>query len=344
MTTGEWTRRYGAGIAISASSDVLVQGCRARRRQNGLILDRVTLSRILDNDFSFLSGWGIALWRSSHNTICRNRVDFCIRGYSHGVYNRGQDSAGLLLFEQCNRNVIAHNSATHGGDGLFGFGGEETLGTAAAMPDGFDHQRKGNNDNIIAFNDFSHAAAHGLEMTFSFGNRIFENRFTGNAICGIWAGYSQDTVIMANRFEGNGDAGYGLERGGVNIEHGARERDPRQRVRGRRVRRASLDRRGRGASRHAVGAGQLSGLGRQHHHRQPRARRTVGIHLRDTGLTAVLDNRMHDVERSFEVTPGADPVLLLTPPDAPELPAVACPGVERDPTSGTRPAADEKRS
>ena len=55
------------------------------------------------------------------NVIARNACDYCIRGYSHGVYNRGQDSAGILMFEQCSRNVIADNSVTHGGDGIFGF-------------------------------------------------------------------------------------------------------------------------------------------------------------------------------------------------------------------------------
>ena len=36
---------------------------RVRRWQNGIILDRVTGSRVFDNDCSFLSGWGIAMWR-----------------------------------------------------------------------------------------------------------------------------------------------------------------------------------------------------------------------------------------------------------------------------------------
>ena len=41
-----------------------------------------------DNDFSFNSGWGIALYRTNHSEISHNRCDFCVRGYSHGVYNR----------------------------------------------------------------------------------------------------------------------------------------------------------------------------------------------------------------------------------------------------------------
>jgi parallel beta-helix repeat protein len=216
---GEWLANYGAGIYVERSEGVVVRRCRARAGQNGLVLDRCGEAQVYDNDFSFLSGWGIALWRSSDNVIARNACDFCIRGYVHGVYNRGQDSAGILLFEQCSRNVIAENSATHCGDGFFAFAGQEALGGVPA-PAGFEHAGKGNNDNRIERNDFSYAAAHGLELTFSSGNEIRFNRLVGNSICGIWAGYSQKTLVYCNEIAENGASGYGLERGGINIEHG----------------------------------------------------------------------------------------------------------------------------
>jgi hypothetical protein len=220
----EWATKYGAGILVERSDDIIVSGCRARRTQNGLILDRVNDSRIFDNDFSFLSGWGIAMWRSCRNTVCRNQTDFCIRGYSHGVYNRGQDSAGILMFEQCQENVIALNSATHCGDGFFGFSGSEALGEIPPLTEDFDYKYAGNRRNILFQNDFSYAAAHGIEMTFSVGNKFIRNRLRENAICGIWAGYSKALIIDSNRFRGNGDQGYGLEQGGINIEHGTENR------------------------------------------------------------------------------------------------------------------------
>jgi parallel beta-helix repeat protein len=215
----QWLTNYGAAIYIEQSARVTVHDSKVWQGQNALCLDRVTDSRIYDNDFSFNSGWGIALWRSSRNTISRNAVDFCVRGYSHGVYNRGQDSAGIFAFEQNNENVIAENSVTHGGDGFFGFAGREALGEMGEHPLGW-YKRRGNSDNLLVGNDFSDAAAHGIENTFSFGNKYLENRIVGNAICGVWIGYSRDSLVAGNIIENNGERGYGLERGGVNIDHG----------------------------------------------------------------------------------------------------------------------------
>jgi parallel beta-helix repeat protein len=219
----QWLRNYGAAMYVEDSNGITVRNCKVRHGQNALCLDRVNDSKVYDNDFSFNSGWGIAMWRSSRNAITRNASDFCVRGYSHGVYNRGQDSAGILMFEQNNDNLIAENSATHGGDGLFGFAGKEALGMTDEHPPDW-YRRRGNNRNLLIGNDFSYAPAHGIEMTFSFDNVFFGNRLVENAICGIWGGYSHDTLIARNHIDGNGEMPYGLERGGVNIEHGRNNR------------------------------------------------------------------------------------------------------------------------
>jgi hypothetical protein len=218
----EWMTQYGGAIVVERSDNVTVRAVTVRRGQNGIILDRVKNSRIFDNDCSFLSGWGLAMWRSSDNVISRNAFDFCIRGHSEGIYNRGQDSAGILCFEQCSRNFFVENSATHGGDGFFGFAGKEAIGEKAPPSPDFDHAKAGCNHNEFRGNDFSYAAAHGLELTFSSHNVIRAGTFTENAICGIWGGYSNDFVIVDNHFEGNGGMAYGLENGAINIEHGAR--------------------------------------------------------------------------------------------------------------------------
>lgn len=219
----EWITQWGGAVYIRESDGITVRDVTVREGQNGILINRVNDSKLYDNDASFLSGWGLGMFRSSRNTITRNALDFCVRGHVEGVYNRGQDSAGILCFEQCSNNVFAENSVTHGGDGFFAFAGLEALNGEGA-PEGYDHTRKGCNDNLFIDNDFSYAPAHGLELTFSFGNKVLRNRFVENAICGIWGGYSQDFLIAKNRFEGNGGMAYGLERGGVNIEHGSGNR------------------------------------------------------------------------------------------------------------------------
>ncbi len=198
---GQWLR-YGAGIYVERSRKVTVVKCRARRGQNGLCLVRVDDSAVLDNDFSFLSGWGLAMWRSSRNDVSNNKLDWCMRGYSHGVYSRGQDSAGILVYEQCHENVFAYNSATHGGDGFFLYAGNETLERTGTG---------GCNGNIVFRNDFSHAAANGIECTFSKGNVFVENRLD-ECDHGVWAGYSYETTIARNTIR---DCNHG-----VSIEHG----------------------------------------------------------------------------------------------------------------------------
>jgi len=218
---GEWRTNYGGAVVVERSSGCTLRGVRVRTGQNGIILDRVTDSRLFANDCSFLSGWGLAMWRSSGNRVQRNAFDFCIRGHSEGVYNRGQDSAGILMFEQCSDNIIGENSACWSGDGVFAFAGKEALGEVPAVGP-IEYGEAGCNNNTFVGNDLSFASAHGLELTFSTGNTIAGNTFEKNGICGVWGGYSRETRVFSNKLIGNGGLGYGVENGGVNIEHGSR--------------------------------------------------------------------------------------------------------------------------
>lgn len=217
----EWRTLYGAGLCLESCAGATVRSVIARRTQNGIIFDHVRDSAVVDCDCSFLSGWGLAMWRSSGNRIVRNAFDFCVRGYSHGIYNRGQDSAGILVFEQSSNNLFAENSATHCGDGYFSFAGREALGEGGrGSPIAADHKGLGCNDNVIVGNDFSDAAAHGVETTFSERNCVVGNSISRNAICGLWGGYSGNLLVAENTFDRNGEHGSGTERGGINVEHG----------------------------------------------------------------------------------------------------------------------------
>jgi hypothetical protein len=129
-----------------------------------------------------------------------NHVDYDVRGYSEGFYRRGQDAADLLIYEQSSNNVVAYNSMTHGGDGVFLWAGQSTMDTGQG----------GANDNYFYGNDFSFAPANGIEATFS-RNIFIANRIEGCEY-GVWGGYSFDSRFMGNHFLRN--------RTGIAIEHG----------------------------------------------------------------------------------------------------------------------------
>jgi parallel beta-helix repeat protein len=195
----EWLR-YGAAIYLSQCDRAKIESNTAVQGQNGLMVTSSTGLKIWNNTFQFLSAIGVGLYRVTDSLIMHNKIDWCVRGYSHGFYNRGQDSAGLLMYEQSSGNTVSYNSVTHGGDGLFLWAGQSTM----------DSGKGGANRNEFYRNDFSHAVANGIEATFS------ENRFDDNRIedCwhGVWGGYSYNSVWIGNRFARNTE--------GIAIEHG----------------------------------------------------------------------------------------------------------------------------
>ena len=199
----EWLR-YGAAIYLAGVEGGEIRDNIVRQGMNGLLMTRSNRVRIWNNDFSFNSGLGIGLYRSSHNFIAHNRTDWNVRGYSHGFYNRGQDSAALLMYEQSSHNVVAFNSMTHSGDGLFLWAGQHTMDTGEG----------GANDNLFYRNDFSFAPTNGMEATFS-RNAFVANRIEGSWH-GLWGGYSFESVVLGNRFSNNVEA--------IAIEHGQQNR------------------------------------------------------------------------------------------------------------------------
>ncbi|HVX27955.1 MAG TPA: right-handed parallel beta-helix repeat-containing protein [Parafilimonas sp.] len=195
----EWMR-YGAGMYLKDCRHAIIKDNFITGGQCGLMMMRCDSNEIYANNFSFNSGIGIGLYRSSDNKIYANQLDFNVRGYSDGIYYRGQDSAGILVFEQCNNNMFVYNSVTHSGDGFFLWAGQYTMDTGEG----------GCNDNLIFGNDFSYAPTNGVEVTFS-TNKI-ESNIIKDCDNGIWGGYSYSTEILQNQFAGNKTA--------IAIEHG----------------------------------------------------------------------------------------------------------------------------
>jgi parallel beta-helix repeat protein len=201
----EWLR-YGAAIYLRNCNMPIIRNCRVTGGQNALLMTNCNDGLIVNNDFSFNSGVGIGMYRCSYNDIAYNKIDFNVRGYSDSVYNRGQDSAGILVYEQSSNNLFYKNSVTHSGDGFFLWAGQTTMNTG----------KGGCNDNIIFGNDFSYAPTNGVEVTFS-RNKILKNRMF-ECDNGIWGGYSYHTEIANNQFRNNNVA-IAIEQGQDNAIH-----------------------------------------------------------------------------------------------------------------------------
>ncbi len=195
----EWFR-YGAAIYLRKCNKATITNNTVTGGQCALMMTGCEKAEVTDNNFSFNSAIGIGMYRSSNNRIYHNRLDYNVRGFSYGKYKRGQDSAGILVFEQCSNNIFAFNTATHSGDGFFLWAGQTTMDTGEG----------GCNDNFLYGNDFSYAPTNGVEVTFS-RNLIMKN-IIKNCDHGVWGGYSYDTDITDNIFENN--------KIGIAIEHG----------------------------------------------------------------------------------------------------------------------------
>lgn len=195
----EWLR-YGTGMYLKDCIGFTIKNNIVTGGQCALMMMRSNEGKIHDNDFSFNSAIGIGMYKSNQNNILHNKLDFNVRGHSHGFYHRGQDSAGILVFEQCNNNTFAYNSVTHSGDGFFLWAGQTTM----------DSGQGGCNNNYLYKNDFSYAPTNGIEVTFS-SNKIYDN-IIHECDHGIWGGYSWNTIITGNIFYKN--------RIGIAIEHG----------------------------------------------------------------------------------------------------------------------------
>ncbi len=195
----DWLR-YGAAMYLRGCNNATIRNCTVTGGQNALMMMECNYGKIYNNDLSFNSGIGLGMYKCSYNEVSYNKINFNVRGYSHGVYNRGQDSAGILVYEQSNHNYFYKNSVTHSGDGFFLWAGQSTM----------DSGKGGCNDNTLRANDFSYAPTNGVEVTFS-RNTIADNRMY-ECDHGIWGGYSYSSTITGNKFRNN--------RIDIAIEHG----------------------------------------------------------------------------------------------------------------------------
>jgi parallel beta-helix repeat protein len=188
---------YGGGLLLRDVTGAIVTDVRAQRGQNGILLHNVRRATITDNDVSRNSGWGISLWRSSHNVIARNKASHNARCVGR-TYRRGCDSAALLLREQSDSNVVASNDLRYSGDGFFLSGHRPGLAPS--------------NGNLVLRNDATGAYHNAFESTFSWDNSFLDNR-ADSADYGFWLGYSSGNTVRGNTIIGTRTAGIAIEHG-----------------------------------------------------------------------------------------------------------------------------------
>lgn len=203
-----WLDVYGAGIALVDSSRIEVRGARVRGGQNGLVALRCEGCRILENDFSYLSGWGIALAASDASLVAENQCDVVTRRSGAGRAEPDHGAAGILLTDGSSDNVLAGNSAracTAGGRELFSSAG-------------------GGNNRWIA-NDFSDFHCVGLDVAGARGSWYVRNRLHGGQGAGLRVRGAEHPCLVENDLEGIYGAGIVLEGGHHALVHGNRLAD-----------------------------------------------------------------------------------------------------------------------
>jgi hypothetical protein len=204
-----WLEEYGAAIAVVDSSRVEVRGARARGGQNGLVALRSEGCRFIENDFSYLSGWGIALAGCHETLVAANSCDVVTRRGYQGSTESDHGASGILITAGSSDNVVAGNSArgcTAGGRELFAAGEE------------------GQRNRWIA-NDLSESGCVALDIAGARDSWYVANRIHGGQGVGLRARGAQHLALVENDIEGILGAGIALEGGHRSVVHRNRVAD-----------------------------------------------------------------------------------------------------------------------
>ena len=190
---GQWETRYGGGFSLTrcrgrAASSGCAGASRAERPPPVALRRRARLRRATSR--STRAGASRSGGRR-RATFAGQPCDFCVRGYSHGVYARGQDSAGFLVFEQCSKNEFRDEQRDALGRRVLPLRRERD---AQEDRDRRVQRQRGRRQRLLARGRERH---RGDVLRRATGSSA-----TGCDDCdhGVWAGYSYDTRISGNTF------------------------------------------------------------------------------------------------------------------------------------------------
>jgi parallel beta-helix repeat protein len=192
--------RYGGGILLQRTTGVSITGITARRSQNGIALLEARESYIADNDVAANNGWGIHLWRSSHNVIARNRADHTRRCDAQ-VPAADCGAAAVLLRDASDSNTIIENDLTASSLGVLLAG--ERRGTRPSV------------GNLIYRNDASLALRAAFTASFGWSNTFLENRADSVGV-GFRLDHSGGSTVRGNTVIGARSAGIISDHGADN--------------------------------------------------------------------------------------------------------------------------------
>lgn len=198
---------YGGGVMLWNVSDSRIIENDLQHQMNGLLTYGCDRLKVLRNNASYNSGFGIHLYHTSDSLFEDNYADYCSRwnrrteGVGHEqLGHMGADATGFLIMYSSCRNVFRRNFARLGGDGFF---------LAGLSPKG---EKVPCSDNLFEENDGSLSPNIAFEATFSGGN-VFRNNYADRCNYGFWLGFSWDNVIENNRMVHNRQAGIAVENG-----------------------------------------------------------------------------------------------------------------------------------
>ncbi|MBI3913497.1 MAG: right-handed parallel beta-helix repeat-containing protein, partial [Chloroflexi bacterium] len=176
------------GIVLNAIQNARLQGNTANGNVAGMQILNSSKIRVQQNIASRNRGWGIYLYGTTASVIYTNTVDYNNRTCPRpgGGTWEGCGSAGIVLTQQSDRNIIGWNILTANGNGIY-------QGNTPASA---------SNDLEIRNNKISNSIANGIEATFSWRNYIHDNEFSDDDY-GAWLGYSRDGRFEFNTVKGS---------------------------------------------------------------------------------------------------------------------------------------------
>ncbi len=187
--------RYGGGVLLRGTTGGSITGITARGAQNGIGLVEATGVYVAENDVSDNSGWGIHLFRSTHNTVVRNQASRTRRCPSPET---DCAAAAVLVREGSDSNTIADNDLTYS--------------SIAVLLTGAAPLSRASVGNLVYRNDGSLATVAAFVARGTWGVSFLENRADSAAVGFELTRLSGGTI--------RGNTVIGARRAAIEVRHG----------------------------------------------------------------------------------------------------------------------------